>query len=285
MLPYDKGLSNDHRLLPTGPSLNNEHFEAAEALRELRTNIRFMDVDRPPRVIVVTSPLPGDGKSTTCVNLATTIAATGEPVVLVDADLRRPVVHTIFGLIGEVGLSTVLSGSVNVDDALQAVAGSPSLRVLTAGRTPPNPSEVLSSGRMAQLLSELSESATVIIDAPPVLPVTDAAVLSTRADGCLIVVGAGRTTFDVLKRALQSVERVGARCFGVVINRVPKRGGSYGYRYARSYYAAAPAAEEPSFDSLIEGPYHQIGASNGSSFASESETLRALTRKEKRARE
>ena len=208
---------------------------AGEAFRKLRTNLMFMDVDNPPRVIVVTSPRPGDGKSTVALNLSMALAASGEKVVLVDADLRRPAVATALGLVEGAGLTEVLAGRLDLDDALQVHADEPNLSVLAAGRVPPNPSELLGSQAMRVLVEKLSQQAYVILDAAPLLPVTDAAVLSTNADGALIVITAGRTVDHELATALHHVEAVRGRTLGVILNQVPRKGAS-AYYYS-GYYA------------------------------------------------
>jgi capsular exopolysaccharide synthesis family protein len=197
----------------------------AESLRALRTNLQFLDVDRPPRVVVVTSPLPGEGKSTVAGQLAMTIAAAGQPVILVDGDLRRPTVASTFGLVEGVGLTDVLVGRATVDDVLQPW-GDGTLRILATGPTPPNPSELLGGEAMASLLKELAADAMVLIDSSPLLPVTDAAILTARTDGALIVVRSGRTTLSLLARALHNLERVKGRPLGVIINGSKIRGGS-----------------------------------------------------------
>lgn len=239
VLPLERTFSTTQRVLPAGDThIPKQLFAMSEAMRELRTNIQFMDVDKPPRILVITSPLPGDGKSTTSANLAVTLAASGQPVVLVDSDLRRPMLAEIFGIVSEVGLTDVLARRATWEEVAQPVHA-PNLRILAAGRIPPNPSELVGSERMLGLLQELSRDAIVIVDAPPLLPVTDAAVLSVQADGAIIVVTAGKTTYDLLKRALANVERVGGRTLGIVLNRMPKRGGGYyGDHYGREYYAS-----------------------------------------------
>ena len=164
-----------------------------------------MDVDHPPKTIVVTSPLPGDGKSTVACNLALTLAAAGTTVVLVDGDLRRSMVAKTMGLPGGAGLSDVLAGRAALAEVLQRTPKSNNLLVLAAGSVPPNPSEVLGSERMHTLIADLAKHATVIIDAPPLLPVTDGAVLTHQADGALVVVTLRKTTFDLLDKALDTL--------------------------------------------------------------------------------
>ena len=202
---------------------------ASEAFRKLRTNMMYMNVDNPPRVVVVTSPMPGDGKSTVAANLAAAIDASGQKVVLVDGDLRRPSVATWFGLVEGVGLTDVLAGRIPWEDALQTTTAHPHLRILGAGSIPPNPSELLGSQSMQQLMKKLSVDAIVVIDAPPLLPVTDAAVLAAAADGAFVVVSAGKTQDTQLATALSHLEAVEATALGVILNRVSRRDAGEGY--------------------------------------------------------
>lgn len=242
-LPLESSLSSHLSVLPVADARGRGRFVAlAEAFRGLRTNLQYMSVDDPPRAIVVTSPLPGDGKSFTAANLALTIAASGRRVVLVDGDLRRPMIASLFELPNDAGLSDVLAGRVAAADVLQPADPTYPLEVLAAGPVPPNPSEILGSERMRQLIAELGKDALVIIDSPPVLPVTDAAVLSTRADGALLVVSTGRTTFDQLEAALELLDKARAKPLGIVLNRVPTSGAGavrYGYQYRGDYYSSS----------------------------------------------
>lgn len=216
----------------------------SEAFRKLRTNLMFMNVDNPPRVVVITSPLPGDGKSTVSANLAAAIESSGQPVVLVDGDLRRPTVATEFQLVEGVGLTDVLAGRIPLEDALQSPAKHPGLWVLAAGSIPPNPSELLGSQAMYQLLQKLSSEAMVLVDAPPLLPVTDAAVLAANADGAFIVVSSGKTHDDQLDVALQNLSAVDAKPLGVILNRVARRDVGSGF-YGEYYGREAPPAPKP----------------------------------------
>lgn len=248
--------SKDTRLLdsPAG-SDKGSRFAVAEALRSLRTNLQFMDVDNPPRTIVVTSPLPGDGKSTIACNLAITLAASGTTVVLVDGDLRRSTVAKTMGLPGGAGLTDVLSGRADIADVLQRSPRSQNLFVLTAGSVPPNPSEVLGSHRMRKLLTDLSAHATVIIDAPPLLPVTDGAVLTHQADGALLVVSLGRTTYDLVEKAVDTLTKAGGRPLGLVLNKAPLRGvdsSAYSYEYRREYGAHTASGQGDAFTEAPE---------------------------------
>lgn len=245
-IPLEKQLTGTRRVFAfDGSSPESTSTAITEAMRELRTNLQFMDVDDPPRIIVVSSPLPGDGKSTTAANLALGLAAAGQQTVLIDADLRRPVVGSIFGLPEGAGLTDVLAARATLDEVIHRPDTSGNLLVLTAGRIPPNPSEVLGSQRMRDLLSGLARTATVIVDSPPAIPVTDAAVLSTAAHGVLLVVSAGRTTYEMLQKALENIARANGRVLGVVLNKVPRRGGEagyYGYQYRGDYDSTAPTA-------------------------------------------
>jgi capsular exopolysaccharide synthesis family protein len=229
-------------LVVTGPRKTNDPVHSGEAFLKLRTNLQFMDIDNPPRVIVVTSPLPGDGKSTIAANLAAALSMSDRRVVLVDGDLRRPVVAESFGLVEGAGLTDVLIGRVDFVDVAQQVAMLPNLYVLAAGGIPPNPSELLGSKAMRKLLDRLADAGyIVIIDAPPLLPVTDAAVLTASADGALVVVTAGQTLDTQLGAALTSLQAVQGHTLGVVLNRVPPKSAESGY-YGGYYGMSADAA-------------------------------------------
>lgn len=207
----------------------------AEAFRVLRTNLQFIDPDAHHKVFVITSSLPGEGKTTTAANLALALAEGGEKVVLVEGDLRRPKVAEYLRLESAVGLTTVLIGKLSVDDAIQSTANE-DLAVLTSGSTPPNPAELLKSAAMGNLIASLRETYDIVlIDAPPLLPVTDGALLAAQADGALLVVRHGRTTTDQVSLAVDRLEAVGAAPVGVILNMTPAKGGTgygYGYGYA-----------------------------------------------------
>lgn len=214
----------------------------AEAFRLLRTNLQFLDLDHPPRSIVITSAVSGEGKTTAATNLAAALAQAGRRVLLVDGDLRRPRVAQLMGLEGSVGLTTVLVGRSKLEDSVQRHAES-GVYVLASGPTPPNPSEILQAKATHQLLAKLREAYDmVIIDAPPLLPVADAAILATAADGAIIITRHGKTTHDQLTGATQRLAAVGARTFGVVLNMVPKRFGEMNYYY---YYYAEDQPKRP----------------------------------------
>lgn len=203
----------------------------AEAFRQLRTHLHFTNISGGSQSVVVSSSIPGEGKSSTAVNLAIMLAESGTRVLLVDADLRRPRVAKYLGLEGAVGLSTVLSHQVNLEDAIQPWGPDGSLHVLTAGSFAPNPSELLGSPTMEKLLKSMEDSyEVVIIDAPPLLPVTDPAVLGSIAGGIMLVISAdGRTHREELQLAIRNIEAVNARLLGLVANRLPQSRGGYSY--------------------------------------------------------
>ncbi|MGH9013434.1 MAG: polysaccharide biosynthesis tyrosine autokinase [Acidimicrobiia bacterium] len=205
----------------------------AEAYRSLRTAVQFLSLDRQLRTLQVTSPIAAEGKTTTVANLAAMLARAGQRVVIVDLDLRRSRVHEYFDLPNDVGFTSVLLGRQPLATALQRVPGEEHLSLLASGPFPPNPSELLGSPLTKGLLEELAAQAdTVIIDSPPVLPVTDAAVVSTWADATLLVVMAGFTTRKRLQRAVAKLGQVDARLVGAVFNRTAREVDyGYGYRY------------------------------------------------------
>lgn len=226
----------------------------AEAYREMRTNLQFLEVDNPPRAIVVTSSLPSEGKTTTAVNLALVLAEAGHSVVLVEADLRRPRVTKYLGSLGDAGLSNVLAHTAALEDVLQPTRFD-GMWVLAAGGLPPNPSELLGSAHAREVIEDLrSRFDYVIIDAPPLLPVTDAAILTNIADGALLIARYGKTTREQFARAVGNLRSVNAPVLGTILAMTPTKGRGTAYEY-RYYYssdkdgaapAAAPAAAQTS---------------------------------------
>lgn len=205
----------------------------AEAYRKIRANLQFVDAAQEVRSVVVTSGQASEGKTTTVTNLALAMAEGARRVLIIDADLRRPMVATVCGLEGSAGLTTVLIGNALVDDVIQEW-GDTGVSVLTAGAIPPNPLQLLDSEHMAKLLQEVTQRFDVVLlDAPPVLPVADAAVLSRLCSGVIMVAGSGRATRQILRRAITSLEAVGANVLGVVLARASKRDVHeyYGYGY------------------------------------------------------
>ncbi|CAM3159463.1 polysaccharide biosynthesis tyrosine autokinase [Prescottella defluvii] len=226
-VPFDKDREEKAAI-----AFQDGYSGSAEAFRELRTNLQFLEVDNPPRVIAITSSLPGEGKTTTAINLSLAIAEAGYSVVLVDADLRRPRIAKYLDLIGSVGMSTVLAGQADIDDVVQSTPF-PNVSVLASGPLPPNPSELLGSTHAEKLFADLrSRFDFVIIDASPLLPVTDAAVLAVKVDGALVVVKHGQTKRDQVSRAVGNLRNVGATVLGTILTMTPAKGaGAYEYKY------------------------------------------------------
>ncbi len=224
--------------------LSGNHSAASEAYRVLRTNLQFASVEHPLHVLLVTSPAPSEGKSLTTANLAVALAQAGQRVVVVDADLHRPRLHRVFGLPNAAGLTSALLEEHPSPVGLLQPTGDPRLRLLTSGPIPPNPTELLSSARMRELLAALAGDADIVlVDSPPVLILADAAVLSAVADGVLLVVEAGRTRREAAEKAVETLRNVKARLVGVLINRAPTRGsGAYYYYY---YYKDYGYGEKP----------------------------------------
>jgi capsular exopolysaccharide synthesis family protein len=218
---------------------------AAESFRTLRTNLLFSTAVRDMRQVIVTSAGPSEGKSTTAANLAVAFAQQGQRVLIVDADLRRPRIHQVFGRAQIPGLTNVLMGAVSFA-ALTHETDIPGLSVLTAGPTPPNPAELLGGVRMQELMASLAQNYDmVIVDTPPVLIASDAAILSRFSGGTLVVVRAGRTQAAALRDAVEQLGNVGTRVIGTVLNdpdgEVAKFTSYYGYYYNDYYNAPVEA--------------------------------------------
>lgn len=214
----------------------------AESFRQIRTNLRFSNVTTQTKTMLISSSLPSEGKTTSSINIAIATAQAGQRVVLVDADLRRPRIAEYLGLEGKAGLTTALVGAADVEDLLQPW-GEDDLYVLTSGQLPPNPSELLESHAMTELLMRLKGIFdVVIIDAPPLIPVTDASVLGQKVDGVILVVGTGKVKKADLEKSLSSLQMVDARLLGVVMNMLPVKGpDAYEYSYY-SYETDVPSA-------------------------------------------
>lgn len=209
----------------------------AEAYRHLRTSLLLSSAGNPPKTILITSSQPSEGKTTTAINTAFMLAQTGAEVLIIDCDLRRPRLHANFNLSNARGLTNYLSGESPIDDVLQPYEGVPNLKLLTSGPIPPNPAELLGSEEMRKLLQSLAERFThVIVDSPPAISFTDAAILSTFVDGVILVVHGGRSSRAVVRRARQQLLDVGARIFGVVLNNVKADSQGYGGGYYSAYY-------------------------------------------------
>lgn len=242
--PILGGLTYDREAVKSPLILDHQNqTPRAESFRRIRTNIQFANLGQRSGAFMVTSSLPGEGKSTTAANLAITLAKSGQSVALVDADLRRPMIAEYLGLEGSAGLTTALIGNADVDDLLQ-VWGEDQLYVLTSGRVPPNPSELLGSDAMLRVIRKLESTFdAVIVDAPPLLPVTDAAVLSQHLGGVILVVGSQTVRQGDVEKSLQTLDLVEAKILGVVMNMLPSKGPdayNYGYQTYESIDSYVP---------------------------------------------
>ena len=240
MVPFDKRAAKTPIAFRSDP-----HSARSEAYRQLRTNLQFVDVDNPPKLISVTSAVPGEGKTMTALNLAAAMAEAGARVCLVEADLRRPSLANALGLIGDVGFTTVLIGKARVESVLQNAGRN--LAVLTSGAVPPNPSELLLTAHARDIIRELAEQVDfVVVDTPPLLPVTDAATIATIVDATLVVHRAGKTGKEQAARCVEALEKVGKRPVGAILNMITRNGGGSTYEYGYYYtYEPANGSEQP----------------------------------------
>lgn len=228
-IAYDMDAAKKPLLTQTAPQ-----SPRAESFRQIRTNLQFANVSSSSKTMLVTSSLPGEGKTTTATNMAIAMAQAGQRVALVDADLRRPMTASYLGLERGAGLTTALVGAANVEDLLQPW-GDDGLYVLTSGQIPPNPSELLGSEAMTQLIIRLEGTFdVVIIDAPPLIPVTDATVLSQKVGGVVLVVGAAKVRTQDVEKSLSALKLVDAQVLGVVLNLLPRKGPD---AYGNAYYS------------------------------------------------
>jgi polysaccharide biosynthesis transport protein len=234
----------------------------AEAYRTLGTSLQFLGTGRPNRVVAITSAVAGDGKTTAVANLAVSFARAGRRVIVLSADLRQPRIHEFFGLGNDAGLTSLLRGEAGLADILFTVPGEPRLRVIPSGPIPPNPAEILSLDGMRQLCGLLRDNSDmVLIDCPPVLPVTDALLLSQMVDGVLLVVSVSTTTRTELDRACGMLDLVHGPVTGTVLNRVPTRGpgaSAFGPSLAAGRQTRRPPA------STAPAPPVQVPAPSGS---------------------
>ena len=220
------GAGSDQKLLEVGEA----SFPILEAYRTLRTNLLVSSIDKPIETLIVTSPVPRDGKSTTVANLGVIMAQTGKSVILVDADLRRSSLHRFFQLPNRGGLTDVLLQSEPTLDGWLQETGVDNLRLLASGPLPPNPPELLGSQKMRRLFENLTQEADMVIfDTPPMLAVTDATVLAMMADGVLVITDAEKTRRGAIQETVENLRQAGANILGAVLNRVSLRGGEYSY--------------------------------------------------------
>jgi capsular exopolysaccharide synthesis family protein len=221
--------------------LKNPRSPVSEAFRSLRTNLEFTNVDRELKKILITSSGPGEGKTLVAVNLAAIIAQGGKRVLLLDADMRRPRIHKIFGISNRIGLSTLFRGNMTVRSVMRSVVGMENVFIITSGGLPPNPAELLASAKMDQILQEASQEVDmIVVDSPPSL-VSDFQVLATKLDGVLMIVQPGHTRADAAFAMLEQLERVSGSMLGIVLNKIPRASNYYsGYHH---YYGPDKSGE------------------------------------------
>lgn len=213
----------------------NPKSPIAEAYRNIRTNIQFANIDENIKTIMVTSSTQGEGKSTTISNIAITLANLGKKVILIDCDFRRPKIHKNFNLTNKKGMTDILLENSSYHGYVQKGIID-NIDILTAGQIPPNPAEMLSSNRMKRIIEEIKNDYDyVLIDTPPVVVVTDGAIISTFCDGVILVCASGSIEIDLAKRAKENLEKVNANILGVVLNKLPLKSNSY-YNYYYYHY-------------------------------------------------
>lgn len=234
-----KAKGSHHLALVEDPGSN-----VSEAYRTLRTSVQFLGIDEPKHVIGITSSVPGEGKTTAVANLAVSFARTGQRVMVVSCDLRRPRLHTFFGDSDRHGLTSVLLGNCTLAEALHPVKGEPNLKIMPSGPVPPNPAEILSLDRVREIVDILVDNCDlVLLDCPPVLPVTDTLLVSRVVDGMLVLASAKTTSRRNLHRTVELLTQVHAPLLGTILNRVPADGGyAYGYGYGYGYESSGDAA-------------------------------------------
>jgi capsular exopolysaccharide synthesis family protein len=227
-------------------TLDERNSPMAEAYRHLRTSLLFSSAGRPPQSILVTSSQPSEGKTTTAVNTAITLAQADADVVIIDCDLRRPRLHTYFDLENSQGLTNYLSGERNTENLIKSCKTLPRLKVITSGPIPPNPAELLSSQEMKNLIQFLrGKYKHIIIDSPPAISFTDAAILSTIVDGVVLVAMSGKSSIHLMRRFKHRAGNIGARIYGVVLNGLKSGSAEYDYYSGYyDYYGASTADDE-----------------------------------------
>jgi capsular exopolysaccharide synthesis family protein len=240
--------------------------QMAESYRALRTSLLLSHLGAPPKVIMITSALPQEGKTTTSINCAVVLAQKGVRVLLIDADLRRPSIHKTLGMGPRSGLSNVLTGSATLQQAITRAPILPNLFVLPAGTPPPNPAELLASSNMKDVLNELrGQYDHIVLDTPPTLSVTDAVVLSQRADAIVLVIRSGQTTKQALRRSRDILMQVNAKVSGVLLNAVDLSSPDYYYYYEyQGKYARYYRDDEPGDDDGDEVTEDASAASSSS---------------------
>ncbi len=241
-------------------TLTHPRSSVAEAFRSLRTNIQYASVDRPLKTILITSPMPKDGKSTVSSNLGVVNAQNGRQVILIDSDLRKPTIHHIFRLANDIGISDMFVTAYDKLSRFLKRTEVPGLLTLTSGNLPPNPSELLDSRRARHILDTISSQAEmVLIDTPPVVGMADAAILAPHVDGVLLVIKLGQTTMPAVRQAVMQLDQVGANLIGVVLNGLESRKQIYS-RYSYYYYGYGYHSQDKASESPATGP--RIGVPN-----------------------
>jgi capsular exopolysaccharide synthesis family protein len=211
-------------------TLNEPMSPASEAYRNLRMNLQFAALDKKLRTLLVTSPGPGEGKSTTLANLAVTMAQLEQRVIMVDADLRRPCLHQLFDLKNDSGLTTMMVEDQALDSPPLQNSTQKGLQLIASGPLPPRPSDLLGAKRMETVIEKLLAQADILLfDAPPIMAVTDAVILATKVDGVLLVVSAGETKREHVQQALERLNKVNAHILGTVLNNVALDSSLRGY--------------------------------------------------------
>lgn len=233
-------------------ALDDRHSPMAEAYRHLRTSLLFSSAGKPPQTVLITSSQPSEGKTTTAINTAITLAQADADVVIVDCDLRRPRLHSHFGLTNTQGLTNYLSGEKSTENLIKASGRLPRLKIITSGPIPPNPAELLSSNEMKNLLQFLrGRFKHIIIDSPPAISFTDAAILSTQVDGVVLVAMADKSSIHLMRQFRSRISAIGARIYGVVLNGVKAGSLAYDY-YGSGYYHYYHHADNDDSTPLME---------------------------------
>lgn len=239
-------------------TIEDNRSAMAEAYRHLRTSLLFSSAGKPPQTILVTSSQPSEGKTTTAINTAITLAQAGTDVVIIDCDLRRPRLHSHFGMDNNTGLTNYLSGEKNVENLLKPYPAFPRLKVITSGPIPPNPAELLSSSEMKDILRDLKgKYKHIVIDSPPAISFTDASILATLTDGVILVAMSGKSSIQLIKRFKQRLNSIGARIYGVVLNGIKPDSFEYGY-YGYGYEYGYEYDEDEDSTPKMEDEYENI---------------------------
>lgn len=230
----------------------NSKSPVSEAYRNIRTNIQFSNIDKNIKTIMITSAGQGEGKTTTISNIAAAFSDTSKKVIIIDCDLRKPKVHKVFKITNNKGVTDCLLNDNSYKEYIHKDEEE-NLHILTAGQTPPNPAEMLSSNKMKKLIEDIEKDYDyILIDAPPVCIVTDAAILSTLTDGVILLCASGEAEIDMVKRAKENLEKVNANILGVILNKLPINTRSYQY-YSYYYGSSQPELKKKSILSKVFG--------------------------------